>query len=108
MKTFDDSIRLSDLALGAEVRILGNLEDVIVTAQPPRSEAELAELEKPTAAEVEQAAIEGLTKEAEKKVGEEAAESEAESAKEEKAALPPESAKAEKGGKGEEKKDKKA
>ena len=73
LKNFDDLVRVGDIKVSDKVKILGRLEDVVVSVQAPRTEAELAELEKPTA-EAEKAAIEGLTKEEEKPEGEEGAE----------------------------------
>lgn len=63
LKTFDDMIRLEDLRLGKEVKILGNPEELIIAVQPPRSEEELAELEKPTTDEAEEAAIKAVAAE---------------------------------------------
>ncbi len=72
LKTFEDSVRLSDIKVSDKVKILGNPEDMIVSVHAPRSEEELASLEKPTA-EAEKAAVEALTKEPEPAPGEEAA-----------------------------------
>lgn len=49
LATFDDAVRLSDVRLPGGVKILGSPEAVIVAVKPPRSEEELAELEKSTA-----------------------------------------------------------
>ena len=66
LKTFEDFIRVKDLKISENVKILGHSEeDVMATVQPPRSEEELAALEKPTAEE-EKAAIEGMEAEATK------------------------------------------
>lgn len=46
LKTFDDQIRVSDLAPPNGVQILNNPEDAIVLIEAPRSEEELAELNK--------------------------------------------------------------
>lgn len=59
LKNFNDLIRLGDLKLSEKIKPLGHTEDVIISVQAPRSEEELAELEKPTA-EAEKAAIEGV------------------------------------------------
>lgn len=59
LKTFHDMVRLGELKISSQVKILGHAEEVIATTQPPRTEEELAELEKP-AAEAEKAAIEGM------------------------------------------------
>lgn len=64
LKTFDVLVRLNELLVSDKVKILGHLDDVVVSVQAPRSEAELAELEKPTG-EAEKAAIESMAKEAE-------------------------------------------
>jgi len=72
LKTFENSIRLSDIKVSDKVKILGNPEDMIISVQAPRSEEELANLEQPTA-EAEKAAVEALTKEPEPAAGEEAA-----------------------------------
>ncbi len=66
LQTFNDVVRISNLAVSDKVKILGHkVEDVITSVQPPRTEAELEELEKSTA-EAEKAVIEGLAKEEEK------------------------------------------
>lgn len=64
LKTFNDLIRLSALPASDKIKILGHPEDMVVSVQAPRTEEELAELEKP-AAEAEKAAIETITKEQE-------------------------------------------
>lgn len=75
LKTFDDLVRLGDLKVDEKIRLLGHPEEVLVSVQAPRTEEELAELEKPTA-EAEKAAIEGM----EAKTVEEKAATEAEKA----------------------------
>lgn len=67
--TFEDLLRVKELKVASAIKILHNLDDVVVSVQPPRSEEELAELEKPTV-EAEKAAVEQLAKE-EVKEGEE-------------------------------------
>lgn len=69
LKTFDDLIRVGDLAASEKVRILARPEEVIVSIQAPRTEEELAELEKPTAEE-EKVAVEGLAAEEKAEAGE--------------------------------------
>ncbi len=59
LKNFDELVRVSELKVPDAVKILTHGEDVIVTIQAPRSEAELEELAKPTA-EAEKAAIEEM------------------------------------------------
>lgn len=86
LATFDVSIRLGDVKLVGDVKLLGNLEEVIVSVQPPRSEAELEELEKPTDEKAAVEAVAGEPKpeegaapaEGEKKEGEKKAEQPAE------------------------------
>lgn len=56
LKNFDDRIRVSDITLPGDVKILSAIEDMVISVQAPRSEEELAELEK-SAAEAEKAAI---------------------------------------------------
>lgn len=83
LKTFENLLRVRDVVVGEKIKVLQNPEEVIASVQPPRSEEELAELEKPTA-EAEKEAIESMkaeesVEEAEagadaKKVGEEAKE----------------------------------
>ena len=59
LATFDDSIRLGDIKLSGDVKILGNPEELVAAVQPPRSEEEIAGLDQPTA-EAEKAAIEAV------------------------------------------------
>lgn len=107
LKTFADHIRVADIDLGDKVKILTNLEETIVSVQPPRTEAELAALEKPTAEE-EKAAIEGMAgAEAGEKVEGEAAEGAAPGAEEQKTDASAEPAKAEKPEKKEKQKEEK-
>ncbi|OGE76204.1 MAG: hypothetical protein A3C85_02195 [Candidatus Doudnabacteria bacterium RIFCSPHIGHO2_02_FULL_48_21] len=73
LKTFEDAIRISDIKVKGDVKILGNAEDMIASVQAPRTEEELASLEQSTA-EAEKAAVEALTKEPEAAAGEEGAE----------------------------------
>lgn len=46
---FDKSIHVSDLKISDKIEIKDDLEEMIVTVEPPRSEEELAELEEPVA-----------------------------------------------------------
>lgn len=83
LKTFNDLLRISELKVSDSVKILNAPEEVIVSVQAPRTEEELAELEKP-AAEAEKAAIEAVAKEEEvKKEGEGEGEKEEEGEKKE-------------------------
>jgi len=74
LETFDDVIHIKDIKIDKKVKILAELEDVIVSITPPRTKEELAALEEE---------VEEKTEEVEK-VGEEEAEvSEGELVKEE-------------------------
>ncbi len=74
LRTFDDLIRVSDLKVSEKIKVLSHPEEVAVFVQAPRTEEELAELEKPATAEAEKAVIEGMKAEGAKA---EAAEGEA-------------------------------
>lgn len=60
LKTFDDSIHISDITVPHGIEILADAEEMIASVEPPRSEEELAELETPSAAEEEKEAIEKM------------------------------------------------
>lgn len=77
LKTFDDSIHVSDIKVPQGIEILDEAEEMIASVEPPRSEEELAELETPSAAEEEKEAIEKMGAEATVE-GEEPAEGEPE------------------------------
>lgn len=67
LKTFDDVIHVKDLVLPKGIEVLDKADEVVALVTPPRSEAELAELEKATVDEktaVEN--IEGVKKEEKK------------------------------------------
>jgi len=70
LKTFEDSFKISDLVLPAGVTAVDELNQTIALVAPPRSEAEMAELDK--AAEIDVTAVE-----VEKKEKKESAETEA-------------------------------
>lgn len=46
---FDKAIHVSDLKISDKIEIKDDLEEMVVTVEPPRSEEELAELEEPVA-----------------------------------------------------------
>jgi len=73
LATFENFIHISDLKVPDAVKILAHPEEVVSTVQPPRTEAELAELEKPTA-EAEAEAVKQVAAEPEKAEGEAGAE----------------------------------
>ncbi len=58
LKTFDDIIHVRDLPVPNGIIVLDNADEVVALVTPPRSEAELAELEK--AAVDEKAAVESV------------------------------------------------
>lgn len=64
LKTFNDVIRISDLALPEGITAIDDLEEAIATVAPPRSEEEMAELSK--AVEIDVGAVEVEKKEKEK------------------------------------------
>lgn len=68
LKQFNDLVRVGDLRLPETIRVLSHPEEVLVTVQAPRTEEELAELEKPTA-EAEKAVIESMAAETAKPEG---------------------------------------
>lgn len=70
LKSFNNRIHIKDLSIPEKVKILDNPEEVVVSVIPPRSEAELEELEKAPEEKVEEVKLE------EKKVKEEAEETE--------------------------------
>lgn len=53
LASFEDAIRVSDLAVPSTLTVLENADEVIATVAPPRSEAELAELEEKVEEKVE-------------------------------------------------------
>lgn len=73
LKDFDARISVGDLKVGDDVKVLGNLEDIVAVVTPPRSEAEMEELNK----EVEENAAEVKTEADEKKAAKEAEAAEA-------------------------------
>lgn len=69
LKTFEDSITISDLKADAsKVKILAKPEDIIAKVAPPRSEEELKSLEEKPVEEV--SSVEGVVKETPVKEGE--------------------------------------
>lgn len=70
LKTFEDAIKISDLVLPPGIVVVDDLNQTIAVVAPPRSEEELAELDKTV--EVDVTAVEVEKKE--KKEGEEASE----------------------------------
>lgn len=62
--TFDDVIKISDLVVSGKVEILNDPETVIALVEPPRTEAELAQLDEKV--EVDVTKVEGAVKPVEK------------------------------------------
>lgn len=78
LKSFDDLIKIKDLNIPSDIRVLDEPEDVVAQVTPPRSEEELEAIKTEGAAETEKAQIEGIEAEAEKeKLGKEAEKGEA-------------------------------
>ena len=69
LNKFEDSILIKDLKLDQKLEIDTDLEEVVVTVDPPRSEEELKELEEEAEADVDQVEV---TKEKPEEEGEEA------------------------------------
>lgn len=70
LKTFDDTIHVSDLKVPAGIEILDDPDEVIFLIQPPRSDEELAELEEEVKEDVESVEVEGEDKEEDEEEGE--------------------------------------
>jgi large subunit ribosomal protein L25 len=60
LRTFEDRIRMRDLHLPSGLRCTVNLDDIVVFVEPPRTEAELAELD--TAVEEDVTKVEAVEK----------------------------------------------
>lgn len=76
LKTFEDVIRVKDIALSGNVVILNESDEAIATIAPPRSEEELKALDEAVEEKVED--VEAARKEEKEKEKEEAAETEEE------------------------------
>lgn len=72
LKTFEDTIKISDLKLPDSIEILHDQDEIIALVEEPRSEEELAELEETSAADKEKEALEKMGAETEATEGEEA------------------------------------
>lgn len=70
LKTFDDFLHIKDLKIPEGIKILDDIDDIVVQVTPPRSEEELKALEEETTAEKEKAQIETIESEAEKEKAE--------------------------------------
>lgn len=57
LKTFEDVIKVSDIVISSDVKILAKENDIIALVVPPRSEEELAELEKEVVEKVEEVKV---------------------------------------------------
>ena len=60
LKTFEDSIKISDLKVPEGIELLADPDEMIAQVTAPRTEEELEEIEAPTTADEEKAAIEGM------------------------------------------------
>lgn len=79
LKTFDDTVHVSDLKVPSTIEILDDPEEVIFLIQPPRSDEEMAELEEEVKEDVDSIEVEGEKKDEQ---GDESAEGGSESAEE--------------------------
>jgi len=61
LKTFNDFIRIKDLKISDKVEISANIEDIVTTVTPPRSEKELEALNEEVEEKVDE--VEGVKKE---------------------------------------------
>lgn len=67
LKTFEDTIKISDLNVPDSIEVLHEEDEVIALVEEPRSEEELAELEDTSAEDEEKEALEKMGAEAEAK-----------------------------------------
>lgn len=65
LKSFDDNIKVSDLRIPSNIKILTDSDEVIALVNPPRSDEELAELESTSTPNAEKEAVEKMEAEAE-------------------------------------------
>lgn len=89
LESFEDSIHVKDLKVPEAITILDDPEATVALVEEPRSEEELAELEKEVSEDIEAVEVEGAKEEAEE--GKEAEEAEAEEKPEEGESPPAES-----------------
>ena len=61
LATFDDQIRVSDIALPEGVKLVGEADTVVALVEPPRSDEEMASLDSKVEADVSK--VEGVVKE---------------------------------------------
>lgn len=61
LKTFDDMIRVKDLLISDVIEVLSEEDDVLVSVEPPRSEAEMEELNEKVEENIDK--VEGAVKE---------------------------------------------
>lgn len=74
LQEFDQNIKVSNIEVPAGITVLDDPEEVVALVQPPRSEEELAALEKEVVEDVEKVEVEEKGKEEEVTEGEEGAE----------------------------------
>ncbi len=87
LETFEDDIHIKDLKIGKEIKVEADLEEVVVTVTPPRSEEELEALEEEAETDVDE--VEVISEKKEEEEGEEGKEDEEKEGKEgEEAAKP--------------------
>jgi len=57
LKTFEDNIKVKDIEVSSGVKILADLEEIVASVVPPRSEEELKELEEKPVEKVEEVKV---------------------------------------------------
>lgn len=65
LKTFDDSIKVSDIAIPEGIKVLNDLDELVAQVTPPRSDEEMKAMEEESTSEAEQAKIDQIQTEAE-------------------------------------------
>lgn len=76
LKTFEDIIKVSDLKIPSNIKVLAESDEIIAQVTPPRSEEELEEMEQEASKDAEKAQIDNIESEAEKEKAEKDAEKE--------------------------------
>lgn len=74
LKSFEEKIRVSDVKIPEGMEVLTKLDDVVVLVAPPRTDAELAELDKAVEADASQVEVVKKEKKEEEAEGDEKAE----------------------------------
>lgn len=83
LKTFEDNIKISDLKIPSNIKVLSEPDEVVALVNPPRSEEELKEMEEQSATDTEKEAVEKMEEQAETEKAEKEAQKEEAETKEE-------------------------